>query len=381
MFRTLIILSMLLTGIAAGGICQTKARYDTMTVLEGIRPPVLLQDFGKRSDVFQQQDVIKNNNKVTIHFGHKNRLLIDFQGKEFDLKLNADSLLRNFWADYQLVKGSFRKDAVKKITYYGQNQFVSGRPLIDVLYYTQKEVLQIAPDKEVHQVQLLQDTLVLVNYLNKAASELVKSHNRVFKTYPHQQFVFVLNSLDDIGDILEINLNQAIIEAVERAQNERKDAYPWKTVKVENDVVNQKIKSDVVGAALLDFLEFHGDIGVGTYQDKIVPSATLGISLVSSRYLKKGFVLGAQAYFPHERKADNTYQFSTRYMPFVGMTFFTNKGKKNDLDLKAGIFAGYAEKSLKLFAWYQVNSYLKLQPEINLFSNQSPVGLRVAVGF
>ncbi|WP_259014066.1 hypothetical protein [Emticicia fluvialis] len=381
MLRTLIILSMLLTGIAAGGICQTKARYDTMTVLEGIRPPVLLQDFGKRSDVFQQQDVIKNNNKVTIHFGHKNRLLIDFQGKEFDLKLNADSLVRNFWADYQLVKGSFRKDAVKKITYYGQNQYVSGRPLIDVLYYTQKEVLQIAPDKEVHQVQLLQDTLILVNYLDKAASELVKSHNRVFKTYPHQQFVFVLNSLDDIADILEINLNQAIIEAVERAQNERKDAYPWKTVKVENDVVNQKIKSDVVGAALLDFLEFHGDIGVGTYQDKIVPSATLGISLVSSRYLKKGFVLGAQAYFPHERKADNTFQFSTRYMPFVGMTFFTNKGKKNDLDLKAGIFAGYAEKSLKLFAWYQVNSYLKLQPEINLFSNQSPVGLRVAVGF
>ncbi|WP_143706112.1 hypothetical protein [Emticicia sp. TH156] len=381
MLRTLIILSMLLTGIAAGGICQTKAQYDTMAVLEGIRPPILLKDFGKRSDVFQQEDVIKNSNKVAIHFGHKNRLLIDFQGKEFNLKFNADSLLRNFWADYQLVKDSFRKDAVKKITYFGRNEYVSGRPLIDVAYHPQKEVFQIAQDKEVHQVQLLQDTLILVNYLNKAASELVKSHNRVFKTYPHQQFVFVLNSLDDIADILEINLNQAIIEAIERAQNERKGAYPWKIVKVENDVVNQKIKSDVVGVALLDFLEFHGDVGVGTYQDKIVPSATVGISLVSSRYLKKGFVLGAQAYFPHERKADNTFQFSTKYMPFVGMTFFKNKDKKNDVDLKAGIFAGYAEKSLKLFAWYQVTPFLKLQPEINLFSNQSPVGLRLAVGF
>jgi len=381
MLRTLIIISMLLTGIAAGGICQTKAQYDTMAVLEGIRPPILLNDFGKRADVFQQEDVIKNNNKVTIHFGHKNRLLIDFQGKEFDLKINADSLLRNFWADYQLVKDSFKKDSVKKITYFGRNKYVSGRPLIDVLYYPQREVLQIAQDKEVHQVQLLQDTLVLVSYLDKAESELVKSHNRVFKTYPHQQFVLVLNSLDDIADILEINLNQAIIEAVERAQNERKGTYPWKTVRVENDVVNQKIKSETTGAAMLDFLEIYGDIGVGTYQDKITPSVTLGVGLISSKYLRTGFVVGAQTYFLHANKPDEAYRFNTKYMPFAGVTFFKKTGKGKDVQMKSGIFAGYAEKSLKLFGWYQVTPFLKLQPEINLFSNQPPVGLRVAVGF
>lgn len=381
MLRTLIILSMLLTGIAAGGICQTKAQYDTMAVLEGLRPPILLRDFGKRSDVFQQEDVIKNNNKVTVNFGHRNRLLIDFQGKEFGLKINADSLLRNFWADYQLVKDSFKKDAVKKITYFGKNQYVSGRPLIDVANYPQKEVLQIAQGKEVNQVQLLQDTLVLVNYLDKAEAELVKSHNRVFKTYPHQQFVFVLNSLDDIADILEINLNQVIIEAVERARNERKGTYPWKTVRVENDVVNQKIKSEVTGAAMLDFLEIYGDVGVGTYQNKIIPSATVGIGLISSKYLRTGFVVGTQAYFIHANKPDESYRFNTRYMPFAGMTFHKKNGKGANVEMKSGVFVGYAEKSLKLFGWYQVTSFLKLQPEINLFSNQPPVGLRVAVGF
>ncbi|RFS16748.1 hypothetical protein [Emticicia sp. C21] len=380
MLRTIIVLSMLLTGIAGGTICQTRAKYDTMNVLESIRPPILLNTFGKRSDVFLVEEVTKNSNKITIDFGNKNRLLIDFQGSSYDLTINADSLLRNFWQDYQLVKGSFKKDATKKITYFGRNRYVNGNPLIDIIYHPQKEVLQITKDREVQLVQLLQDTLVLVNYQNVAQSELLKSHNHVFKTYPHQQFTFVLNSLDDISDILELNINQTIIEAVERLKNERKSTYPWKMVKVENDVVNQKIKSQTVGAALLDFLEFHGDIGVGTYQDKIIPSASLGISLVSGRYLKRGFVIGAQAYFPHERKADNTFQFSTKYMPFVGMTFFKKKEKSNDIDLKAGIFAGYAEKSIKLFGWYQATPFLRIQPEINLFSKQSPVGLRVAIG-
>jgi hypothetical protein len=380
MLRTIIILSMLLTGIAGGTICQTRAKYDTMNVLEGIRPPILLSNFGKRADVFALEEITKNSNKVSIDFGNKNRLLIDFQGTEYDLKINADSLLRNFWADYLLVKDSFRKDASKKITYFGKNQNVNANPLIDIVYYPQKEVLQIAKDREVQLVQLLQDTLVLVNYQNKAESDLVKSHNRVFKTYPHQQFTFVLNSLEDIRDILELNINQPIIEAVERVKNERKSTYPWKMVKVENDVVNQKIKSDVIGAALLDFLEFHGDIGVGTYRDQIIPSSTVGISLVSGRYLKRGFVIGAQAYFPHERKTDNTYQFSTKYMPFVGMTFFKKKEKSNDIDLKAGIFAGYAEKSIKIFGWYQVTPFLKIQPEINLFSKQQPFGFRIAIG-
>ncbi|WP_337043485.1 hypothetical protein [Emticicia sp. 17c] len=382
MLRTIIILSMLLTGIAGGGVCQTKAKYDTMNVLEGIRPPILLNKFGKRSDVFNHEEVIKNTNKITVDFGNKNRLLIDFYGNDFDLKINADSLLRNFWADYQLVKESFRKDAAKKITYFGKNKYVNGMPLIDIVYYPQKEVLRIAQDKEVQSVQLLQDTLILVNYQDKATSELIKSHNRIFKTYPHQQFTFTLNSLEGIRDILEVNINQTIIEAVERARNERKSAAAWKMVKVDNDVVNQKIKSEVVGGPLLDYLMINGDIGVGTYQDKFVPSATVAVSLMSDNYLKKGFAIGVQAYFPHTYGLDNTYKFSTRYMPFVGMTFLRKKGiKGSDVELKAGVFAGYTEKSLKLFAWYQLTPWLKLQPEVNLFSKQSPVGLRIAVGF
>lgn len=382
MLRTIIILSMLLTGIAGGAICQTKARYDTMSVLEGIRPPILLNTFGKRADVFNHEEVIKNTNKITIDFGNKNQLLIDFYGSDFDLKINADSLLRNFWTDYQLVKGSFRKDANKKITYFGKNRHVSGNPLIDIVYYPQKEVLRIAKDREVQLIRMLQDTLVLVNYQNLATAELVKSHNRVFKTYLHQQFTFVLNNLADVSDILELNINQTIIEAVERAKNERKNAAAWKMVKVENDVVNQKIKSAIIGGPLLDYLMVNGDIGIGTYQNTFVPSTTLSLSLISDNYLKKGFTIGVQAYFPHTYKPDNTYKFSTKYMPFIGMTFLKKHGiKGTDVALKAGIFAGYAEKSLKLFGWYQVTPWLKLQPEINIFSKQSPVGLRVAVGF
>lgn len=382
MIRTIIILSMLLTGIAGGAICQPKAKYDTLRVLEGIRPPILLNTFGKRSDVFNHEEVLKNTNQITINFGNKNSLLIDFYGSDFELKINADSLLRNFWADYQLVKDSFRKDAAKKITYFGQNRYVSGNPLIDIVYYPQREVLRIDKDREVQSVQLLQDTLVLVNYQNVAVSELKKSHNRVFKTYPHQQFTFTLNSLEDIKDMLEVNINQTIIEAVERAKNERKNASAWKMVKVENDVVNQKIKSAIVGGPLLDYLMINADIGIGTYQDKFVPSTSLTVSLMSDNYLKKGFAIGVQAYFPHERKPDNTFSFSTRYMPFAGITFLKKTGiKGKNVELKAGVFAGYAEKSVKVFGWYQLTPWLKLQPEINLFSKQSPVGLRVAVGF
>ena len=371
---------MLFTGIAGGAICQNnKAKYDTSRVLEGIRPPILLTDFGKRSDSFYQEDVKKNTNKITIDFGNKNRLLIDYQGKEFILNHDVDSLLQNFWNDYQLVKESFKKDLPKKVTYFGKNKNVNQKPLIDVVYYTQKEVLQIQKSQEVALVRLLQDTLILVNYEEKAAIELVKSHNRVFKTYPHQTFTFTLNSLDNIEEIMDTNINQAIIEAVERAKNERKSTYPWKVVKVENDLMNQKIKSSISQNPLLDLLELHGDIGLGTYRNTFAPSLTIGVSLVSSKYLNKGFVAGAQLVFPTSHSSiTNTFNTATKTMPFAGMTFF--KTKEQAKVLKGGVFVGYTEKSVKLFGWYQLHPLVRIQPEINLFGKFPPVGLRIAFG-
>ncbi|MFY7910778.1 MAG: hypothetical protein ACOVO2_14525, partial [Emticicia sp.] len=170
--KKLCVISMLVLGIAGSALCQkNKAKYDTMTVLEGIRPPIMVNDFARKSDIYFNEEVKKNLNNLVIDFGDKNRLLIDYQGtNKFNLKHNVDSLLRNFWQDYSLIRDTLKQNTVKKITYYAKNKNVNRKAMIDIQYFPQKEVFQFG--KEVELVRLQQDTLVLINFDDKATAEL-----------------------------------------------------------------------------------------------------------------------------------------------------------------------------------------------------------------
>lgn len=369
--KKLCAISMLILGIAGNVFCQkTKAKYDTMTVLEGIRPPIMVNDFARKSDIYFNEEVKKNLNNLVIDFGDKNRLLIDYQGtNKFELKHNVDSLLRNFWQDYSLIRDTLKQNTVKKVTYYGKNQNVNRKAVIDVQYFPQKEVFQFG--KEVELVRLQQDTLVLVNFDDKATAILVKTANRVFKTYENQSFLFNLNTIDEVEEILENNINQAIVEASERVENERKTVKPWKILGVVNDLASQKIRSKVKGNALFDFINFHADLGVGTTKNQFIYHTTFAIDFVSSKYLKRGILLGYQ--YQSNYTSNNSLNASLTL--FSGVTFYQ---RKNSISyLKGGLFIGISPfnytntsqkgSNFKLFFWYQLTPLIRIQPELVLF--------------
>lgn len=382
--KKLCLISMFILGIAGNAFCQkTKAKYDTMTVLEGIRPPIMVNDFARKSDIYFNEEVKKNLNHLVIDFGDKNRLLINYQGVgKFELKHNVDSLLRNFWQDYSLICDTLRQNTVKKITYYGKNQNVNRKAMIDIQYFPQKEVFQFG--KEVELVRLQQDTLVLINFDDKATAKLVKTANRVFKTYENQSFLFNLNTIDEVEEILENNINQAIIEASERVENERKTVKPWKILGVVNDLANQRIRSKVKGNALFDYISMHADVGVGLIDLKPTTSYTAAIELKSSNYMRKGILFGVQQgrKFQNQGNTDKTVFTG---LIFTGVTFYSKKGNESST-MKSGLFLGYTsdykfdysttssplpiiEKNhyLKFFGWYQVNKLIRLQIDLAQF--------------
>ncbi len=397
--KKLCVMSMLVLSIVGNAFCQkTKAKYDTMTVLEGIRPPIMVNDFARKSDIYFNEEVKKNLNNLVIDFGDKNRLLIDYQGtNKFDLKHKVDSLLRNFWQDYSLIRDTLKHNTVKKITYYAKNKNVNRKAVIDIQYFPQKEVFQFGKDVEL--VRLQQDTLVLINFDDKATAELVKTANRIFKTYQSQSFLFNLNSIDEVEDILENNINQAIIEASERVENERKTVKPWKIIGVVNDLANQRIRSKVKGNALFDFINFHGDIGIGVIKSQAQGSTTLAFDIASSNYYRRGIALGVQASFMFAEKENNP--LLSLFIPtfFTGITFYQRKNNTNQF--KGGLFFGYSifkdpksdapTANAKIFGWYQLSPLIRIQPEIGLFSYDvidkkiksasGNVGLRLSFGF
>ena len=392
--KKLLIISMLILGIAVHAFCQKKkVGYDTLRVLEGIRPPILVYDFFRKSDIYFNEEVKRNANHFVIDFGNKNRLLIDYQGDtQHELKQNIDSLLRNFWNDYSLIRDTVNKNMVKKITYFGKNKNVNRKAIIDIQYFPQKEVFQFG--KEVELVRLKQDTLVLVNFENEATNKLVKSYNRVFKTYEEHIFLFNINAIDDVEEFLETNINQAIAETAERVETERKTVKPWKSVNVENDVMNQKIRSKTKGNALFDFINFHADIGMGVVKGQVQNSITIAFDIASSKYYKKGFALGVQGFSNINDKS----LIAVNPSFFTGVTFYQRKN--NITQFKGGIFVGFnrfedlntKERvfNTKLLGWYQLTPLIRIQPEISLpaynrtqekFISGSGLGFRISFGF
>lgn len=384
--KKLCVISMLVLGIVGNALCQKiRSKYDTMTVLEGIRPPIMVNDFARKSDIYFNEEVKKNLNNLVIDFGDKNRLLIDYQGVEkFNLKYNVDSLLRNFWQDYSLIRDTLKQNTVKKITYYAKNKNVNRKAVIDIQYFPQKEVFQFG--KEVELVRLQQDTLVLINFDDIATAKLVKTANRVFKTYENQSFLFNLNAIDDVEDMLENNINQAIIEASERVENERKTVKPWKILGVVNDLASQRIRSKVKGNALFDFINMHADVGIGISSIDLKPSTsfTLAVELTSSSYMKKGILFGIQQGRKFQNQGIPEKTVYTALM-FTGVTFYSKKGNKNS-SMKSGLFMGYTtdtkvdytsanrprpiiEKNHNLifFGWYQINKFCRLQIDFAQF--------------
>lgn len=397
--KKLCVISMLVLGIVGNALCQkVRSKHDTMTVLEGIRPPIMVNDFARKSDIYFNEEVKKNLNNLVIDFGNKNCLLIDYQGiNKFNLKHNVDSLLRNFWQDYSLIRDTLRRNTVKKITYYAKNKNVNRKAMIDIQYFSQKEVFQFG--KEVELVRLQQDTLVLINFDDKATAELAKTANRVFKTYQSQSFLFNLNAIDDVEDILENNINQAIIETSERVENERKTVKPWKILGVVNDLASQRIRSKVKGNALFDFINFHADLGIGMINEQAQASTTLAFDIASSSYYRKGFALGVQSSFMFTEKANNSIRSLLVPTYFTGMTFYQRKN--NTTQFKGGLFFGYSRfrdpksnaptANAKIFGWYQLTPLIRIQPEIGLYTYDvidrkikpasSTIGLRLSFGF
>ena len=366
--KKLCVISMLILGIAGSAFCQ-KSKTDTLAIFEGISPPILSSSISRVTYNWYTQ-VKRNPNRIIINFGKKNLLKIDYQGtKSFVIRQNIDSLLTDFWNDYSLIRDTVNKNMVKKITYFGKNKAVNHKAVIEIQYFPQREVFQFG--KEVELVRLKQDTLLLVSYNSETIrKEIVKPGNWAVKRYKNQSFLFNLNTIDDVEYMTEFNINQAIIEAGERIERERKTVKPWKSVNIENDVMNQKITNRIGGGRLYNYANLHADLGVGMLKDKFTYSSTVAVDFMSSRYFKKGITVG----FQYNTQFKDNSRLKSSGTVFTGMTYY--KRNKNTEFFKGGIFIGYsptfneatAEKgfNLKLLGWYQLTSYTRIQPEISL---------------
>lgn len=364
--KKLCVISMLVLGIVSNALCQ-KGEADTVLIFEKKSPPIISNSYFNSGTYTWQTRIRRNPNYIVISFGKKNVLKIDYQGtKAFELNQNIDSLIADFWNDYTLIRDTLSKNMVKKITYHAKNNDMQGKAIIEIQYFPQKSVFQFGKDVEL--VQLKQDTLLLVSY-DMLSNENHYS-NRPTKRFKSQSFLFNLNSIDDIEEIIDFGVNQAIIEAGQRVENERKTTKTWETIRVTNNTLNQKIKSQVTGGRLYNYANIHADLGIGMLKNKFIYSSTLAIDIMSDSYFTKGITFGLQS---NTQFKDNQ-QVKLSGTVFTGMTYY--KKTKNVEVSKGGIFIGYspntyevsAEKiaNLKLFGWYQLTPYMKIQPELSL---------------
>lgn len=364
--KKLCAISMLVLCIVGSALCQ-KNRTDTTMIFEGKSPPITTNLYDRVGTYSWYTQVKRNPNHIIVDFGNKNVLKIDYQGtKAFAVNQNVDTLIADFWNDYSLIRDTLNKKMVKKVTYYAKNKDAKSKSVIEVQYYPQKEVFQFGKDIEL--VQLKQDTLLLIAYDMEHNS--YHYSNRPVKRFKNQSFLFNLNSIDDVEEIIDFNTNQAIIEAGQRVANERKITKTWQSVTVENNTLNQKIRSRINGGRRYNYVNLHADLGVGMLKDKFVYSSTVAMDIMSDSYFRKGITFGLQS---NTQFKDNQ-QVKLSVTVFTGMTYY--KRTKNVEVFKGGIFIGYspntyeisAEKiaNLKLFGWYQLTQYIRIQPELSL---------------
>ncbi len=364
--KKLCVISMLVLGIVGNALCQ-KNRIDTTIIFEGKSPPITANIYDRVGTYSWYTQVKRNPNHIIVDFGNKNVLKIDYQGtKAFAVNQNVDTLIADFWNDYSLIRDTLNKKMVKKVTYYAKNEDAKSKSVIEVQYYPQKEVFQFGKDIEL--VQLKQDTLLLIAYDMEPNS--YHYSNRPVKRFKNQSFLFNLNSIDDVEEIIDFNTNQAIIEAGQRVANERKTTKTWQSVTIENNTLNQKIRSRISGGRRYNYVNLHADLGVGMLKDKFVYSSTVAMDIMSDSYFRKGITFG----FQYNTQFKDNQQVKLSGTVFTGMTYY--KRTKSVEVFKGGIFIGYspntyevsAEKiaNLKLFGWYQLTQYIRIQPELSL---------------
>ena len=233
--KNLCVISMLVLGIAGNVFCQ-KNRTDTTLIFSEKSPPIISVAHGNLEIHTITPYVKRNPNHIVVNFGRKNVLKIDYQGSDaYIMKHNVDSLLAHFWSDYLLIRDTLNKDMVKKITYHGKNKDINNKGTMEVQYYPQREVFQFG--RSVELVRLKQDTLLIVDYEVKSA---INGYNKApIKSFKTKSFLFNLNTIDDVEEIIDFGVNQAVVEAGKRVESERKNAKPWKHVNIRNDLMTQ----------------------------------------------------------------------------------------------------------------------------------------------
>lgn len=365
--KKLCVISMLILGIVGNAFCQ-KSGEDTLLIFEGKSPLITNNLYDRLASYTWNTKVKRNPNHIIVDFGNKNILKIDYQGSDaFVVKQNVDTLIADFWNDYSLIQDTLNKKMVKKITYYAKNKDAHSKSVIEIQYYPQKEVFQFGKDIEL--VQLKQDTLLFIAYEMQSNSNHYS--NRPVKRFKNQSFLFNLNSIDDIEEIMGLGVNQAIVEAGQRVENERKTTKIWKSVTVENNTLNQKIRSRIGGGRLYNYSNLHADLGVGMLKNKFVYSSTVAMDIMSESYFLKGITFG----FQYNTHFDDNNQVKLSGNIFAGMTYY--KRTKYIEVFRGGIFIGYSPNTnevalekianLKLFGWYQLTQYIRIQPELSLF--------------
>lgn len=351
------------------------------------------------SHAFAQQlpgllpNALNHHSKYSFDLGQGNKMLVYARTVQDLQKFqNIDSVLAHFSKDYNVLKPSLAESINSRTVIY--------RPLSNEQY--QLDLIEHASPKQRFQfktnggepllVKTVQDTLLIVHTFLKPME--TKSGQVSLNEYVY--FCLIMNNLEDVEKMVKNGgINAYIQKALKDAEQYPHHNLVGGKYKFNYEQSNSKsFKTVTTGTE--DFIAVHPSIGLGVFQNQLVPNIQGDFAFVPNKYKNIGYTLGWRSMFFTERN-DLTQRASIHSNSFVhaGITFYDFRRPKNGpVNTDHILFGAYLGRSvLRNGSVFDKNTWnfsmtittkgmFKIQPEIyfNGFFKSVTPGLRLQIG-
>lgn len=351
------------------------------------------------SHAFAQQlpgllpNALNHHSKYSFDLGQENKLLVYARTVQDLQKFqNIDSVLARFAKDYNVLKTSLPENVNSKTVIY--------KPLSNEQY--QLDLVEHASPKQRFQfktnggepllLKTMQDTLLIIHSFLKP----METKSGEVKLNEHVYFCLIVNNLEDIGKmVINGGINAYIQKALKDAEK-----YPHHDLMGGHYKFNYTQSNSrsfrTVTKPNEDFLAIHPSIGLGVFQNQLVPNVQADFVFVPNKYKNIGYTLGGRTMFFTERN-DLTQRVSIHSNDFVhaGITFYDFRRPKNGVvntnHILFGAYLGHSvsrngtifDKNTWNFSMtITTKGMFKIQPEIyfNGFFKSVTPGLRLQIG-
>lgn len=353
------------------------------------------------SHAFAQQlpgllpNALNHHSKYSFDLGQENKLLVyartvqDLQKFE-----NIDSVLAHFAKDYNVLKTSLPESVNSRTVIY--RTLPNEQYQLDLTEHTNpKQRFQFKTNGgEPLLLKTVQDTLLIIHTFLKP----METKSGQVTLNEHVYFCLIVNNLENIEKMVKnagfnVYIQQAI-EATKQYPHHDLTSGKFKFNYGQSSTAPQSFVTVTTGKE--DFLAIHPSIGLGVFQNQLVPNVQADFSFVPNKYKNVGYTIGWRSMFFNERN-DLTQRASIHSNSFVhaGITFYDFRRPKNGaVNTDHILFGAYLGRSvLRNGNVFDKNTWnfsmtittkgmFKVQPEIyfNGFFKSVTPGLRLQIG-